>query len=77
MYQHDTICNVLHFSGFDHTSCGKHDVPGYGVEESNSIGVHEVTENCDIPIMIKYGFWNTCYLNSLHMLDLSPHCFAF
>ena len=44
MYMRDPICNVLNFSVFYHNSCGKHDVPLYGVEETNYIDIHEVTE---------------------------------
>ena len=77
MYLHDTIFNVLNFSVFDHTSSGKHDVPLYGVEEADSIDVHEVTTNYDLLVLIKDGFRNTCYLNRLHILDLAPHCFDF
>ena len=62
---------------FDHTSCGKHDVPLYGVEEADYIDVHEVTADGDLLVMIKYGFGNTCYLNRLHMLDIALHCLAF
>ena len=37
------IFNVLYFSGFNYTSCGKHNMLGYGVQEANTIDVHEVT----------------------------------
>ena len=77
MYLHDTIFNVLNFSGFDHTSSGKHDVPLYGVEEADSIDVHEFTSYGDLLVLIKDGFGNTFYLNRLQMLDLAPHCLAF
>ena len=39
----NSIFNVLYFLIFNHTSCGKHNVSGYGVQESNVIDVHEVT----------------------------------
>ena len=77
MYLCDPICNVLNFSFFDNISCGKHDVPLYGVEEANSIDVHEVIADGDLLVIIKAGFGNTFYLNRLHMLDLDPHCLAF
>ena len=77
MYLRDPICNVLNFSDFDHTSCGKHDVPCYGVEETNSIDMHEVTENGDILVLIKDGFRINWYLKRLHMLNIAPHCFLF
>ena len=32
------IFNVLY-----HTSCGKNNVSGYGVQEANAVGLHEVT----------------------------------
>ena len=72
MYLCDLICNVLNFSVFDHTSCGKHDVPLYGVEEADSIDVHEFTSYGDLLVLIKDGFRNTCHLDRLHMLDLVP-----
>ena len=68
---------MLKLSVFYHTSSGKHDVPRYGVEESNSIDVYEVTAHDDLFVLIKDGFGNTCYLNRLHMLYLVPHCIAF
>ena len=77
MYLCDPICNVLNFSVFDHTSCVKHDVMLYGVEESDSIDVHEVKVDGDILVLVEYYFRNDCYLNRLHMLDLAPHCLAF
>ena len=36
------IFNVLYLSVFNHTSCGKHDVSVYGVQEANAVDVHEV-----------------------------------
>ena len=63
MYLHDPICNGLNFSVFDHTSCGKHNMPLYGVDEANSIDVHEVTANGDLLVLIKDVFWNNFYLN--------------
>ena len=77
MYLCDPICNVLNFSDFDHTSCSKHDVPLYGVEETDSIDVHEVTSYGDLLVLINDGFGNTCYLNMLHMLYIAPHCLSF
>ena len=77
MYLCDSIYNVLNFPVSDHTSSGKHDVPWYGVEETDSIDVHEVTEDDDLFLLIKDGFGNTCYLNGLQMLYFAPHCFAF
>ena len=77
MYLNYSICNVLSFMFLNHTSCGKRDVLLYGIEEADSIGLHEVTENCDLLVLKKYGFRNTCYIYRLHMLDISPHCFAF
>ena len=53
MYLCDLTWNVLNFSVFYHTSCGKHDVPWYGVEETNYIYVHEVTANSDLIVLIK------------------------
>ena len=38
------IFNVIYFSIFNHTTCEKHIVLGYGVQEANTIDVHEVTE---------------------------------
>ena len=72
-----TIWNTLNFSVFDHTSCGKHDVTWYGVDESNTIDVHEVTAYGELFVLIRDGFGNTCHLNRLHLLDLAPHCLAF
>ena len=77
MYLCDSIYKMLNFSVFDHTSSGKHDVPLYVVEETNSIHVHEVTAYGNLFIIIKDGFGKTCYLNRLHMLYLVPHCLAF
>ena len=77
MYLCDSICNVLNFSVFDHTYSGKHDVPWYGVEETDSIDVYEVTEYGDLFVLIKDGFGDTCYLDWIHMMYLAPHCFAF
>ena len=70
MYLHDPKCKVLYFSVFDHNFCGKHDVPLYCVDETNSIDVHEVTKNGDLLVLIKYVFSNNCYLNRLQMLCL-------
>ena len=77
MYLCDSICNVLNFLVFDHTSSVKHDVPSYGVDEAYSIDVHEVTASGDLLVLIKDGFWNTCYLNELRMLYLALYCLAF
>ena len=76
-YLYDVIWNILNFSVFDHTSCGKYDVPWYGVEEANSVDVNEVKADGDLLVFIKDGLGNTWYLNWLHMLDLAPHCLAF
>ena len=50
-------------------------MPRYGVEETNSIELHEFTETCDLLVMIKDNFRNTWYLNRLHMLNIAPHPF--
>ena len=55
MYLCDTICNFLNFSVLDNTSCGEHDVPLYGVKETYSVGVHDVTEDGDLLVLIKDG----------------------
>ena len=73
----DSIFNVLYFSVFNHTSCGKNNVSGYGVQETNSIDVHEVTADGELLVLIKDAFGDSYYLNRLHILDLAPHCFAF
>ena len=67
MYLNDSIYHVLNFSDFDHTSCEKHGVPWYGVEEDDSIDVHEVTAKCDLLILIKDSFRNTFYLIRIHV----------
>ena len=77
MYLYDPICNVLNFSVFYHTSCGNHDVPLYGVEDADSIDVHEFTSYGDLLVLIKDGFGNTFYLNRIQMLDLVPNCLDF
>ena len=65
------------FRVFDHTSCGKNDVQWYGLEETDSIDVQGITKNCDLIVLIKDGFRKTCYLNTIHMLNRAPQCFAF
>ena len=77
MYLSDSICNVFNFPVFDHTSSGNHDVPWYGVEETDSIDVHEVTADGDLFVLIKDGFGDTFFLDGLHMLYLAPHYLAF
>ena len=72
MYLCDSICNVLNFSIFDHTSSDKHDVPWYGDEETDPIDLHEVTENGDLFVLIKDGFGGICYFDGLRMLYLAP-----
>ena len=52
-------------------------MPWYGVEEANSIDVHDVTSDGDLLVLIKDGFGKTCYLNMIHMLDIAPHCINF
>ena len=73
----DSICNVLNFSVFDHTSSGKHDVPLYGVEEADSIDVHEVTEYGEFFVLIKDGFRDILYLDGIHVMYLAPYFLAF
>ena len=77
MYLCDSIYNVLNFSVYDNTSSGKHDVPWYGVEETDSIDVHDVTADGDLFVLIKDGFGDICYLDGLHVLYLAPYCLAF
>ena len=77
MYLCGSIYNVRKFSGFDHTSSGKHDVPWYGVEEADSIDVHEVTSDGDLFVLVKDDFGNIFYLDGIHMLDLALDCLAF
>ena len=77
MYLCDSICNVIKNLVFDHTSSGKHDVPWYGVEEADSIDVHEVTADGELFVIIKDVLGNTFYINGIHILFLSPHCLAF
>ena len=77
MYLCDSICDVLNFSVFYHTSSGKHDVPSYGDEETNTIDVHEVTADGDLFVLIKDGFGNIFYIYGLHMLYLAPYYLAF
>ena len=72
MYLYGSIYNVLNFSVFDHTSSGKHDVPWYGVKETDSIDVHEVTAYVDLFVLIKDGFGDTFYLDGLHMITNVP-----
>ena len=55
MYLCDPIFNVINFSVFDHTSCGKHGVLLYGIEEADSINVYEVASDGDLPVLI---CWN-------------------
>ena len=40
----NSIFNVIYFLILNHTSCGKHDVSGYGVQEANAGDVYEVPE---------------------------------
>ena len=77
MYLCDSICNVLKFLVFDHTSSGKHDVPLCGDEETDPIDVHEVTADGDLFLLIKDGFGDIRYLDGLHMLYLAPYYLAF
>ena len=72
MYLCDSICNVLNFSVFYHTSSGKHYVPCNGVEETDPIDVHEVTVDGDLFVLIKDGFGGICYLDGFNMLYLDP-----
>ena len=44
MHLFNEIFNDLYFSVFNHTSCGKHIVLGYGIQEANAVDVHEVIE---------------------------------
>ena len=37
------IFNVIHFSIFNYTYCGKNNVLGYGVQETNAVDVNDVT----------------------------------
>ena len=37
------ISNIIYFYIFNHNSCGKHNLLGYGVKEANGIDVNEVT----------------------------------
>ena len=47
------IFNVLYFQIFNHTSCLKGNVLGYGVREANTIDVHKVTSQGDFLVFIK------------------------
>ena len=77
MYLCDSICNVLNFSVFDHTSSGKHDVLRYGDEETDPIDVHELTADDDHFLLIKDDFGGICSLDGIHMLYLAPYWIAF
>ena len=37
------IFNVIYFSILNRTYCGKHNVSGYGVQETNAVDLREVT----------------------------------
>ena len=39
----NSIFNAIYLSIFNHTSCGKHNVLGYGVQEYNVVDVNEFT----------------------------------
>ena len=52
-------------------------MPRYGVEETDSIDMNEVTENGYLPVFIKDGFRNTWSLNKFHMLNSAPLFFVF
>ena len=41
----ESIFNVLYFSIFNHTYCGKHNVLVYGIQESNAVDVHDMCSN--------------------------------
>ena len=38
----DYILNFIYFSIFNHTTCSKQNVSGYGIQESNAGDVNEV-----------------------------------
>ena len=77
MYLCDPICNILDFSVFDNIYCGKHDMPWYGVQETDLIDVNEITTNGDLLVLINDGFMKTCYIYRFQMSNLAPHFFAF
>ena len=70
----NSIINVIYFSIFNNTSCGKYNVLGYGIQEANTIDVHEVTSQGDFLVFTKDALGDIWYYDVLHMLDLVADC---
>ena len=70
------IFNVLYFQIFNHTSCKKHNVLRYGVQEANTIDVHEVTSQGESLVFITDLLGGICYHGRLHILYIVVDCFA-
>ena len=67
LYLPNPISNVFNVSVSSHTSCGKHYVLGYGVEEHDSIAIHEIAAFGELLVNIKNIFKNNWYRSRLHM----------
>ena len=70
------IFNALYLSIFNHTSCGKHNISGCGIEETNAVDVHEVIEQVDFLVSIKDFLGGIWYHDRFHILDLLVDCFS-
>ena len=64
------IFNVLYFSIFNHIFCGKHNALEHGVQESNTIDVHEVTVYSDFLEFIKDALGDIWYYDRFHILNI-------
>ena len=72
----NSIFNIIYFQIFNHTSCGKDNVLGYGLQEANAIYVYEVTSQGDFLVFIKNTLGEIWYHDRFHILNLVTECFA-
>ena len=66
----------MFLSFFSHTSYGKHSVLGYGVQEANTIDVHEVTSQGYFLVFINDTLGEIWYYDRIHIMNLVVDCFS-
>ena len=70
------LSSVLFTFRFFHTSHGKHNLSEYGFQKSNAVDVHDVTEQDDFLVYIKYSLEKNWLYDRFHLLDLVVNGFS-
>ena len=67
---------LFNFRFLNYTSCVKHTVSVYGIQEFNAIDMNEVTVYDYFLVSFRDVIWDIWYYDRFHMLNLVEECFS-